>query len=374
MIDIPEPGTAQNSMGAPEMVADFTAEQLNQFGQVPAPMPAVDMKLDEAQTLMDSNNLDLGDGLAPISSVEMPTLDGGDPFATGEFNPDMPGDPNAPAPIVADSSNVLQMPVIDPMPIPDVEPIPAQIDMATGQAVPIQMDAETGKPADIQINPVTGNPVQPQVNQASGEPVQVMMNPEVGIPVQLDPETGKQIAVEVNALGEVAPVAPPVQQIQPAQVAVGQSFSAEGLPNTNITPAEAPPLVNSDELGALGGLPTMPEGGMPEMGSGDPFATASFNPEAQSKLPEGVQAMVNPATGQPMHVMIDKNSGMPIPVNVNTQTGEVTPIVQAPKAQTPLAGESFGADGLPNTDTSVNPGDAPALINPDELGALGGLP
>ena len=440
MIDVPaDPGMgAQVSPGAIDPLNGMPTtpgfiQEVPELGEIQAPQfqqMEAPVKLESEQTdeVIDISQLEALPGLAPLQSSGMPTVDVGDPFAAGDFNPNMPGDtsenagkaPSAPS-LDGLMDNVLPMPGIQ---MPDVEPIPAQIDLNTGEMVPIQMDPQTGEPAAVQVNPNTGQPVQAQVNE-QGVPVQVMVNPQANVPVQVDPQpiqqpmqqavgaegmipnpalqpqqpvvpipvenlppgvqqmvnpqtgqamhvmvdpnSGMPVPVDVNPqTGEVTPIVQTQNnQVQPAQVE-GASFGADMMPQMQPVPqGDAPPLVNTDELGDMGGLSSMlmEQGGMPQINAGDPFATGDFNPNAQqaqqvtqaqvarpqaAPLPDGIQAMVNPKTGETVHIMMDPNTGTPTPVDVNPQTGEVTPIVQ-PQVQ----GETVGA--TPVVETIVHP-------------------
>lgn len=327
-----------------EVVPELGEIEAPEFQQMEAPV-----KIDEADAMIDPAQMENLPAMAPMQAGGMPTMDIGDPFATGDFNPDMPGDPNAPATPAATPNvdglfnNVIPMPGME---LPDVEPIPAQIDLNTGEMVPIQMDPETGKPAEVQVNPATGQPIQPQVNQQTGEPVQVMVNPQANVPVQVDPQTGQQVPVQVN---------PQTGQIAPMPQVAGDPF-AQVMPQQTAEQVQAQQVAAQAQAAALQQLPPAPQ-----------IPTA--------ELPPGVQEMVNPQTGQAMHVMVDPNSGMPVPVQVDPETKEITPVPQA--APQPAQAQSFGMDMMPQMQPQpMDPNGAPPLVNTDELGMMNmqGLP
>jgi penicillin-binding protein 1A len=212
------------------------------------------------------------------------------------------------------------------------------IDPATGQQV---------------IDPATGQPQVQYVDAGTGEAVQTTMDPATGQMLRMDPATGQFVPAQTIAATQSMPTE---QMIDPATglPIEGQIDPATGMPVGNPIDAWGQPMQTGGMMVGADGTQIDPATGLP-MGAvvQDPAIdpVTGYPLQAQSN---GVgQAPIDPATGQPMVLVVDPATGQQVWVpSTPAQQQQFAPpqpveqqpqvIYQAPNSQRTLMDLIFG--------------------------------
>ncbi|WP_316357705.1 PBP1A family penicillin-binding protein [Devosia sp.] len=163
------------------------------------------------------------------------------------------------------------------------------------------IDPATGQ---VAIDPATGQPMTQYVDAGTGAPVQTTVDPATGQLMQLDPATGQYVPA-------TAAQAAPQQPIQTGQMIDPATGAVVGA---QIDPATGMPINNTGAmLVDANGVQIDPATGMPvgqvvQPQAIDPVTGFPLQPQSN-----GVgQAPIDPATGQPMILVVDPATGQQV--------------------------------------------------------------